>query len=356
MMKIKRIEIYPVILERKEVFRIATGATKNAHNVLIKILTDDGIEGWGNACPNSVTGETTSSIQKAIKILSKFLIGQNPLLINKVCMKIDEKLNGNPSAKAGIDIALYDILGKFEGMPTYKLLGACRNKIPTDITIGIMDLEKTVAHAKLYKKQGFKALKLKVGLNLKKDLKRITAVSRVVGNNFSLRIDCNQGFDVKTAKKFIRTIHTLETNIEFIEQPIAVKNLKGLKELAKISKIPIMADESVRSYDDAVRFVKRKNANLLNIKLIKFGGLSKALRINKMCESAGINTMVGCYGESLCSIVAGLHFALSQKNVKFADLDSQFSFKKDVTSDGYKFERGYLIPSKKLGFGTKINL
>lgn len=352
-MIIKKIGWHHVKSERREPFVIATGATNEAENVIIEVHSEEHI-GIGNACPNTVTGETAETIQNASKLLSEKLIGEDLPSVHRAVKIMDEALVGNPAAKAGIDIALYDLFGKCENKPTFKMLGQARDKMLTDITIGIMGLDATVEHAVLYKKEGFKAIKVKVGLNPMEDVLRLSAVREAVGSDILIRVDANQGFDVQAAINFIKQIEPL--NIELVEQPVRYEDLAGLGMITRVTDTPIMADEAVKTPEDAFNITKSRFADLVNIKLMKCGGIAKSMGINTICESERIRTMIGCMGENRASITAALHFALALENVRYADLDSHFTLLNDNVSGGFTFEDGFLMPLEKPGFGIEVEL
>ena len=350
-MKIRKIEYIHVQSQRKEPFIIATGTSNIAHNIIVKVITDEDT-GLGNACPNSVTGETHETIKMALKIFSDELTGEDADNINEINKIMDEKLERNPAAKAGVDLALYDLMGKIKCQPVFEILGKKKDRMLTDMTIGIMGTKDTVKHAIHHQDQGFRALKIKIGLDKDKDVERIKAVREAVGEDMIIRVDANQGYDVKTAIEVLSKIEPY--NIEQVEQPVKWDDLIGLKEVAENSPIPITADEAVKTKEDAQMVIEYNAADKMNIKLMKCGGLTKALEINKIAEENKIPTMIGCMSENRISIAAGLHFALSQENVKYADLDSYFSLLDDKTHGGFSFEEGFLIPNKNPGFGVEI--
>jgi L-alanine-DL-glutamate epimerase-like enolase superfamily enzyme len=143
-------------------------------------------------------------------------------------------------------------------------------------------------------------------------------------------------------------------NIEQIEQPVKWDDLDGLRRVKENSKIPITADEAVKTKEHALRVVNEKCADNINIKLMKCGGITRALEINRVAQGGGMNTMIGCMSENRISIAAGLHFALSQENVRYADLDSHFSLLDDKANGGFSFKDGYLVPLEESGFGISI--
>ncbi|MGM0510818.1 MAG: mandelate racemase/muconate lactonizing enzyme family protein, partial [Thermoplasmatota archaeon] len=212
-MKIDSIDIYPISIDRNEIFRIATGSSKTAENVVVKI-TMDGIEGWGNGTPNSVTKETSESILKAMKIMKKDLEGQE-VDIDKIWDHLDSKFPQDRAAIAGMDIALHDALARLEKKNVTEMLGGRYGGVLTDRTIGIMTYGDTVDHAIEYKKQGFKALKIKVGLDIFDDIRRIQAVRDEIGDQMKIWIDANQGYTVQEAITFCSKIEQFD--IEFVE-------------------------------------------------------------------------------------------------------------------------------------------
>jgi o-succinylbenzoate synthase len=349
-MKINNIEFQLIESQRKEPFVIATGSSNVARNIIVKIFSDE-IIGIGNACPNSVTGENHETILRALKIFSDVLVGKDADDINGINEKLDETLERNPSAKAGVDIALYDLMGKENGQPVFEILGRKKDKVLTDMTIGIMGLKEAVDHASHYKDQGFKALKIKIGLDKDEDVKRIGKIRNAVGDDMIIRVDANQGYDVKTAIEVLSKMEPYK--IEQVEQPVKWDDIRGLKEVKENSSIPITADEAVKTIDDARLIMENKCADNINIKLMKCGGLTKALKINKIASKNDIPTMIGCMAENKISIAAGLHFALSQENVRYADLDSHFSFIDENIKGGFTFEGGFLFPNNSPGLGIK---
>jgi L-alanine-DL-glutamate epimerase-like enolase superfamily enzyme len=353
LMNIRKIEYFHVQSVRKEPFVIATGSSSLANNIIVKVKTNDAI-GIGNACPNSVTGETNNSIVAALIKLSHSLVGEDALDIPWINDKMDAVVTKNPAAKAGIDIALWDLKGKVEGEPVCRIIGKKKNKMMTDMTIGIMSNEDAVKRAVQYREEGFLALKVKIGLDPKQDVERIKEIREVTGEEIIIRVDANQGYDVSPALEVIKKIEPY--NIEQIEQPVKWDDLEGLREIKENSSIPITADEAVKTKEDALKVVERKAAHNINIKLMKCGGITRALEINRVAQEGGMNTMIGCMSENRISIAAGLHFALSQENVKYADLDSHFSLIDDKTKGGFSFIEGYLVPSEEPGFGVEVDI
>lgn len=338
--------------KRTSTFRIATGSTDVEENIIVKIKSEKEF-GVGNANPTNITHETRESIEKFLAQVPKKIIGTDEEDLEKLHKRLDGIAEGNTAAKAAVDIAMFDLLSKREGKPLYAYLGGSRNKMMTDMTIGIESKETTVQKALKHTKSGFKALKIKVGLELEEDIKRIEAVRDAVGPSIEIRVDANQGYSVDQAIKFCETMQTL--GVALVEQPVKAEDLVGLRTVTETVEIPVMADECVKSVLDARRIAREGIADLINIKLMKSAGIHEAYMINRLAEATDIGTMVGCMGEIQVSVAAGLHFALSSENVMFADLDSHFNIVDDPSS-GLRFEEGCLIVPDKPGLGISTPL
>ena len=349
---IDSLEFKTFVSKRSSPFRIATGLSDTEENVIVKVKCGDEF-GVGSANPSNVTHETLASIEGFLAKAKKKVEGTDECDLLKLHQRLDAIAPGNTAAKAGIDIAVFDLVSKREKKPLYEFLGGSRDRMLTDMTISIESKETTVKKAIQHYKAGFRALKLKVGLDLNEDIKRVSAVREAVGPKVELRVDANQGYTVEQAIKFSEAMRSLDVAV--IEQPVNASDLSGLKRVTEASEVPIMADECVKSSADAKRIAREGIADMINIKLMKSAGISDAIMINRLAEATDIETMVGCMGEIQVSIAAGLHFALSSKNVVFADLDSHFSILEDPSS-GLVFEDGYLVAPKRAGLGISTPL
>jgi L-alanine-DL-glutamate epimerase-like enolase superfamily enzyme len=350
-MIIEEIEVFPVELLRVREFKIATGSSKTIKSVIIKI-SSEGKTGWGACAPNTVTRETAESILKALGPLKNSLLENELAALSEGAGMMDLALRDNPAAKAGLDIALYDLAGKIEGRQTCDVLGRVKESQLTDVSLGIDTMENTVAEARQCAEKGFKALKLKVGLDVEADIKMVGAVRDAVGSQIRLRADANQGYATDEAIKFCEEVAHL--GLEFLEQPVPANDLDSMGTVREHSPIPLMADESVKSLSDLNHLVKSECADMVNIKLMKCGGITRAMEMASVCKDAGMKNMIGCMGECSISIAGALHFALASENVAYADLDSQFNLAEDVAS-GIEFRNGELWPSLETGLGLSIN-
>ncbi len=348
-MKIDDVKTYPVTMDRDEVFKIATGSSLAAENVHVKISAEN-YEGWGNASPNSVTEETTDSILKSLNIMKKKVTSKE-LDIEKIWKEMTEIFPKDPAAVAGLDIALNDLKGKLEDKPVCGLYGGERTGVLTDRTISIWPYQETVDHAKRYVEQGFKALKMKIGLDLFEDIRRVRAVREEVGDSIRIWVDANQGYKVEEAITLCEKLADLD--VELIEQPVNKDDLDGLKRVTHESAIPIMADEAVKDHNMAEKICSEEIADMVNIKLMKCGGITGGRKIIEVLEEYGVDAMVGCMGEDVPAIAAGTHLHLTSSRITHADLDSHFMLP-DRIAGGLDFKEGYLYVSEKPGLGIDV--
>ncbi len=356
-MKITTVDAIPFELKLKEPFSIVNETVDVGINVFIKIETDKGITGWGCATPDSVTYETKETVVNCLNNeIKNILHGKDPLRINFINDIIEEKIKGNPSLKAGVNLALYDILGKKAEIPLFKLLGGYRDKIETSVTIGLSSVDTMVEKAKSYVSQGFTCLKVKCGMDPDQDIEMVLAIRNEVGSNIKIRLDANEGYTLEKALRVIETLEKLGADIEIFEQPTPAKYLYALKEVTAQCSVPIMADETVLTIRDSLKAVKMEIADMINIKLMKIGGITNAIKANTYAEIAEIPVMIGCMNESMGAMAAGVHFACAFKNVHYADLDSALDFQQDIVKGGATYKDGYVIPSDKPGLGIEVDL
>ncbi|MFQ6074121.1 MAG: dipeptide epimerase [Candidatus Bathyarchaeia archaeon] len=320
-MRIERIEVYRGSLRYREPFRIALGTSTKSENIVVRIITDFEVEGWGEASPDRrITGETPETVIKAADKIGPKMIGACPLRIEQMVETMDRLVAGNSSAKAAIDMAIFDIIGKEAKKPVFMLLGGYRDEVLTDITLGIKSPRQMARDAAEAVRRGFKALKVKVGVSPKQDVERVERVREAIGSEIAIRVDANQGWNARQAIDVLRKLEPY--NVEFVEQPVKAEDIHGLAKVKRNSSIPVMADESVHSPEDAMRVIRAEAVDLINIKLMKSGGIWKAMKTVAIAEAAKIPCMVGCMGESKLGITAAAHFAAAVKNVQHADLDS----------------------------------
>ncbi|WP_036382554.1 mandelate racemase/muconate lactonizing enzyme family protein [Muricauda sp. MAR_2010_75] len=333
-------------------YTIAYEEISKATNFILKIETDGPIVGFGCAAPDiTVTHESPEDVEHDIQnSIIPILKGKNPFMVSQILEELSHQLPQKSSALAMVDMALLDISAKKMQVPLYQFLGGYRHEIATSITIGILPLEETLKLTEEYVRQGFFILKIKGGLSLEEDIEKLQKI-REQFPKIQLRFDGNQGYSVDETVAFDNAVK--DVNIEILEQPTKPLLDKYLGEVKNTLDLPIMADESLKSVKDAFRLAKNQRIDMVNIKLMKVGGIHEGMRVNTIAKAAHLEAMVGCLDECSLGISAGLHFALSRSNVKYADLDGHLEFKNDPFSDLLQLKNGILKPSKNYGLGLK---
>jgi L-alanine-DL-glutamate epimerase-like enolase superfamily enzyme len=350
-MKVIQIEAWPVTMRLAEPYTIAYETVQETTNVFICLETNQRIIGYGCAAPDKqITGETSDSVLRAIKeAVIPVIKGSDPLRPAMLLERLKPQLKNQPSALAAIDMALFDILGKKSNLPIWRLLGGFRDRIRTSVTIGILSETQTVERARDWVSRGFRCLKLKGGIDVDSDIERVLKVREAVGTRIELRFDANQGFSVEDSLRFVE--QTKKARLELIEQPTPKGQSDLLGRVASRVPIPVMADESLMTLRDAFRIARRGLADMVNVKLMKVGGISEALQINAVARSAGLEVMVGCVDEAALAIAAGLHFALARPNVMYADLDGHLGLLEDPSNGAVILRNGILFPTNRPGLG-----
>jgi len=355
-LQIIQIELYKLFIPLKEPFVISLGAIHNAENVIVGIRTNKGITGFGECSPfMTINGESQSTCFLVGQYLAKILTGKSPLDIEGCVNAMDKIIYGNTSIKSAFDIALHDIAAQYAGVPLYKFLGGENNKIlTTDYTISIGDPQKMAGDALKIKQAGFQVIKVKLGTDKETDVARIKAIRKAIGKKIPLRIDANQGWDVKTA---IKTLEALKDyNILFCEEPIARWDFMNLKKVKKKSPIPIMADESCSDHHDAERLIHLGACDMFNLKLGKSAGLFKAKKIIALAEKENMLMQVGGFMESKITMTANAHLALCSKNILHCDFDTPLMFAEDPVSGGIIYKTGGIIEiPDRTGLGAWID-
>jgi L-alanine-DL-glutamate epimerase-like enolase superfamily enzyme len=335
----------------REPYSIAYESVDKVDNIFIKITTADGYLGWGCAAPvKSVTNETTKDVMDSFtNLIEPFLKGEDVFRYAYLMENLKKEIPDKPSARAMVDMALHDLLSQKMGVSLYKFLGGYRCSIPTSITIGIMPVDAALAYARGHVKRGFTILKIKGGKNVSEDIEKINQIREAVGRKIRIRFDANQGYSVEDSMKFIKG--TRQTGVELFEQPTPKDKLEQLAQVTRKAPIPVMADESLLSLKDVFRLSKDHDTDLINIKLMKTGGILEGMHINSVAKAAGISAMIGCMDESALGITAGLHMALSRPNIKYADLDGHLDITNDPFEGLLKIENGLLRPPESIGLG-----
>lgn len=275
---------------------------------LVRIETDEGLVGWGEAQADvGFFGNSIEGVTAAVDdYLGPQLLGHDPFDREPLMDRIDFRDNG--CAKAGIDLALHDLVGKALGVSVAQLLGGRRSERATvSIEIAGGPAEAMAEECLRFVALGVREFKAKVGGDPDLDAQRLRRIREAVGAEVLLRADANQGFDPKEAIRFCRLVEEAGVGLELLEQPVLAHDLDGMAMVRQAVATPVCADESVYTLQDALRVIRRGAADVINVKIGKAGGLLQARKIVALAESAGVRCVVGtAFGTGL-EIAAKLH-------------------------------------------------
>ncbi len=354
-MKITEVKLGKISVPLRVPFKTALRSVNSVEDVIVEIHTDTGEVGYGEAPPTGViTGDTTGAIIGAIQDhIGKSIIGMDVDDFEDVIQKVQACIVKNTSAKAAVDMALWDLYGQLYKIPVYKLMGGARKSIVTDITISVNSPEEMARDTEDAVRRGYDCLKVKVGANPALDVERLSAVRKAAGSDVCIRIDANQAWQPKEAVRILNQMQERGLQIEFVEQPVPAHDFEGLKYVTDRSYVPVLADESVFSPEDAVKIMQMRAADLVNIKLMKCGGLYNALKIASAAEIYGVECMIGCMLEAKISVNAAVELACAKKIITKIDLDGPVLCKEDPIIGGAVFSEKEITVSEEPGLGIQ---
>ncbi len=354
-MKITEVRLGLISVPLRVPFKTALRTVNSVEDVVVEIYTDKGAVGYGEAPPTgAVTGDTTGAILGALRDhLIKTIIGRDVDDFEDLMKAVQKCVVHNTSAKAAVDMALWDLFGQLYNIPVYKLLGGSRRQLVTDITISVNDPEEMARDAVNAIERGYDTLKVKVGANPALDVARLTAVRRAVGADCRIRIDANQAWTPKQAVRILNQMQERGLDIEFVEQPVPALDYEGMKYVTERSDVPVLADESVFSPEDALKIMQMGAADLVNIKLMKCAGIYNALKIASAAEVYGVECMIGCMLEAKISVNAAVHLACARQIITRIDLDGPVLCSEDPITGGSVFSEKHITVSNDPGLGIK---
>ena len=324
---------------------------------VLTLETDEGTVGYGACAPTPViTGDTVGSILYALnEILCPALVGRT--VDEELLPFVQSLLFHNSSAKAACDIAIYDLLAKSKKQPLYAYLGASAEtkRLVTDATVSLGSPESMTAETRTHLGAGFSTLKVKLGGKREDDKARIDALAAIIPKNIVVRLDANQGWSVEDAVELCAYAEQSGLNIDLVEQPVHFEDIEGMATVTKSTALKILADESVFNSAEARRIIKMGAADMLNIKLMKCGGIYEALKIKALATDAGMDCMLGCMMEGPVSVAAAAHFGAAS-NISRYDLDAPFLCKNVPITGELQFDGENIVLGKEgCGLGiTKI--
>lgn len=373
-MNIERVETFAVSLPERRKHHTFTQADKQGDYVIVRVHAD-GLSGLGEATVlkewggdhGRYYGEHPGTTVKLIDdLFGPAIVGEDATRIGALMDKLDGVAKGYPYAKAAIDVALHDLVGKAQDVPVHRLLGgAYRKEIRVAHSLGIFETDRLLAEVEGAVDEGIRTIKLKVGFDPERDVDTVKRVRTLVGDDVEITTDANQGWhDPKTA---IRTIRRMEPyGVLFAEQPV-----EGIRELAQVARAVdthIMADESAWNARDVLEIARLEASDVISIYTTKPGGLHRATKMAAVTEAAGFSANVNGSAETGIGNAANLHLAAAMKVVTHAcvvpvsapveDLPTQVagrSYTDDIIAEPFEYRNGCLIVSDRPGLGVELD-
>ncbi len=369
-MKITKIECFPVSIPFAKPMKMGLGVAVSSEDVVLKIHTDEGIVGaceCGDTSPWYM-GESQDSIMHNInKVYAPILLGEDPFNIEKIIARIDRAAKLNNQSKAVVDYVLHDIVGKAYGVPVYKILGGLSNpRIPLAFVMSSGTPEEVAAEGRLLVKDGFRALKLKVGGKpIEKDIEMTAALREAVGKDVKIMTDTNGGWNYFEALKYLQGAS--EFNIFLAEQPVPWWDMDGLARLRRKVSIPIFADESAAELNDLLKLIQRDAVDGFFLKVPKAGGIHKSQKWVAIAQAADMLVMTGCMIDTSLGSAANAHFLAATEWMGKIEQESigplnmlncpntvRAGMKDPLGKTLLRYEGGFLYPPTGPGLGIEL--
>ena len=350
---VKRVFVDPVNIPLDEPFRIAIGTKYSIENVIVTVVLDNGIEGYGEAAPlEPINGENQATVISALNSCKEFIEGRDISEYRAISKILKSVFWAQVTARCAVEMALLDAYTKMLDVPLYRFLGGINNKIETDYTIDIVPPDIAKVNASSLAKKGYRVLKTKVGKNLSDDIDRILAI-KDGAPGCGITLDANQGFSPCEAVHFLEELSKINIRPVLFEQPVIKTDLAGMRFVKDHTSVPIAADESVFTSSDAINVVRTGCADVINIKLMK-SGIIEALDIAAIARNANIRLMIGCMLETRLALGCSVHFAAGLGCFDYIDLDPHIDPEKEPFTGGPDFSAPiYSIPEDLPGIGIR---
>ena len=356
-MRIKSIEPIAISLPMKKPVKMAGETVSRADNILVRVESDNGVVGWGEAAAApTMTGETVASMMTAVVHMAPGLLRRAADDFAGASAAMDAQMYGNTGAKAAIEIALHDLIGRATGQPLHVMLGGKRRgRIPLLTIIGSDDAAADLRDAQDRRKAGFAIYKVKVGVDTPEaDAARTRDVCAVLDKDCLISADANQGWNAEQGVRYVRAVG--DCGLAFFEQPVPAHDLAGMAQVAAASSVLIGADEGIHSPDDIERHHERKAARGVSLKAIKLGGVQAVLAAGKLCDRLGMKLNISCKtGETSIASAAAMHVAATVPSLVWGLTITSPGLAEDIVTDPLRVEGGHLAVLDRPGLGVEVD-
>jgi o-succinylbenzoate synthase len=336
-------------------FVTALRSTATTDTVVVRITDGDGVTGWGEA-PQvwQVTGESLAGAQACVEgPLAGVVAGRDPDDLAELCRIVGGAVAANHGAKAAVDVALHDLAARRRGVSLPVLLGSTTLRVPTDVTLAAGEADALAGAARDRLADGFSVLKLKVGTDAATDVARVRAVREAVGPDVRLRLDANQGWTPRDAVRVIGALEDAHLDVELVEQPLPAADLDGMAWVTARVSTPVMADESVYGVRDLVEVIRRRSADLVNVKLAKCGGLSVATTLLELARAHGMGGIVGSMMETHIGVGAAASLVAAHPTSTASDLDAAWWAARSPVVGGMTYDGATVVLPDSPGLGIE---
>lgn len=356
-MKITSVDVSHFKMERRDKnWRTSIYAASTVDALAIQVHTDEGITGVGAATVMRILGYTTEGLHALIsQTYAPLLVDQDPFDIEPILTKLASVAKGSSYSLCGIDLALHDIKGKALGVPVYDLLGgAFRKEVPVIRMLGVKEPDDAVRSATELFEAGYRYLKLKIGPDPVKDVQRVAAVRKALGNEVELTVDANGAYDIKTAIRVTRQLE--ELGVVVFEEPVRWDDLHDIGRVTRAVDMPVMGDQSIRTLSDVVQAIREDAVDAVCIKLHSAGGLLGAQKARAICEGAGIPYHIGGTGSTWILGAGTLHFAVACPSFEYGvEIGEHEGLDGDIV-EGPTLVEGKFQVSEEPGLGVELKL
>ena len=353
MTRIERVTTTRVTTPLHTPFVTALRRTTTTDTVVVRVTDSDGVTGWGEA-PQvwQVTGESLAGAEACVTgPLAAVVAGRDPDDLHALLRDVGAAVAANHGAKAAVDVALHDLVARRRGVSLPVLLGGTALRVPTDVTLAAGDADALAETARARAADGFGVLKMKVGTDAATDVARVRAVREAVGPGVRIRLDANQGWTARDAVRVICGLEDAGLDVELVEQPVAAADLDGLAWVTARVRTPVLADESVYGVRDLVEVVRRRAADLVNVKLAKCGGLRVAATLLELARAQGMGSIVGSMMESHIGVGAAASLVAAHGTSAVSDLDAAWWAASSPVVGGLRYDGPVVVLPDAPGLG-----
>jgi L-alanine-DL-glutamate epimerase-like enolase superfamily enzyme len=354
-MEIQNIEAIPFSIPYSKPLKYGLkGYLESADHVLVRLTTDDGITGLGEAMPRPIIyGESQPSIVWAVEHWIAPRLEGLPLYALEKLWDAIEPLRGNNTAKGAVDIAIHDALGKSLGIPLYKLLGGWTDRIPVSWMVGQMGSDEVIQECLEVQQKGINSFKVKVGIDPQKDIEIIRLLRQKLGDDALVYVDANQAFSYHQASKILPEMEA--HGIAMVEEPIPIWDTKGRLKVSRQISVPIVGDESVISPDDVKKEIDIGAISVVSIKTPRTG-YYQSRKIVHLAERAGFSCIIGTQVETDVGVLASAHFGAAFNAFSYpAELTYFLTMKDNLLKSPPRIENGMLVLPDKPGLGAELD-